>query len=47
MLEETGMSLRKNPRPPTPVLFIRLTAEHIPDGWRQYLPGLEAAAAAA
>jgi hypothetical protein len=27
------------------VLFIRLTAEHIPDVWRQYLPGLESAAA--
>lgn len=47
LLEETGMSLRKHPRPPTPVLFIRLTAEHIPDTWRRYLPGLEAAAAAA
>jgi 5-methylcytosine-specific restriction endonuclease McrA len=45
LLEETSMSLRTVPRPPTPVLFIRLTAEHIPDVWRQYLPGLEAAAA--
>ena len=45
LLEETSMSLRSMPRPPTPVLFIRLTAEHIPDVWRQYLPGLEAAAA--
>jgi hypothetical protein len=41
------MSLRKHPRPPTPVLFIRLTAEHIPDTWRRYLPSLEAAATAA
>jgi 5-methylcytosine-specific restriction endonuclease McrA len=47
LLEETGMSLRKHPRPPTPVLFIRLTAEHIPDTWRRYLPSLEAAATAA
>jgi 5-methylcytosine-specific restriction endonuclease McrA len=46
LLEETRMSLRTTPRPPTPVLFIRLTAEHIPDAWRQYLPGVEAAAAA-
>jgi len=46
LLEETSMSLRTVPRPPTPVLFIRLTAEHIPDAWRQYLPGVEAAAAA-
>ncbi len=45
LLEETSMSLRTIPRPPTPVLFIRLTAEHIPDVWRQYLPGLETAAA--
>jgi 5-methylcytosine-specific restriction endonuclease McrA len=47
LLEETSMSLRTVPRPPTPVLFIRLTTERIPDVWRQYLPGLEAAAAAA
>ena len=47
LLEETSMSLRTVPRPPTPVLFIRLTAEHIPDAWRQYLPGVDSAAAAA
>jgi 5-methylcytosine-specific restriction endonuclease McrA len=47
LLEETSMSLKTVPRPPTPVLFIRLTAEHIPEVWRQYLPGLEAVAAAA
>jgi hypothetical protein len=41
------MTLRTPPRPPTPVLFIRLAAEHVPDVWRRYLPGLEAAAAAA
>jgi hypothetical protein len=29
------------------VLFIRLAAEHVPDVWRRYLPGLEKAAAAA
>ena len=45
LLEETSMQLRTTPRPPTPVLFIRLTAEHIPDVWRTYLPGFEAAAA--
>jgi 5-methylcytosine-specific restriction endonuclease McrA len=45
LLEETSMRLRTTPRPPTPVLFIRLTTEHIPDVWRTYLPGLEAAAA--
>ncbi len=47
LLEETTMKLRTVPRPPTPILFIRLTAEHIPDVWRRYLPGLEAAVAAA
>jgi 5-methylcytosine-specific restriction endonuclease McrA len=47
LLEETGMTLHATPRPPTPVLFIRLAADHVPEGWRRYLPGLEAAAAAA
>ncbi|HLF69291.1 MAG TPA: HNH endonuclease [Gaiellaceae bacterium] len=47
LLEETSMTLRKTPRPPTPVLFIRLATEHIPDAWRTYLPGVEAATAAA
>ena len=47
MLEETSMTLRTTPRPPTPVLFIRLAAEHIPDVWRTYLPGAEPATAAA
>jgi 5-methylcytosine-specific restriction endonuclease McrA len=47
LLEETSMTLRTVPRPPTPVLFIRLATEHIPDVWRRYLPGLETAAAAA
>jgi len=46
LLEETSMTLRMKPRPPTPILFIRLTTEHIPDIWRRYLPGLEAVAAA-
>ena len=47
LLEETSMTLHTPPRPPTPVLFIRLATEHVPDIWRRYLPGLEAAAAAA
>ena len=37
------MTLRTPPRPPTPVLFIRLATEHVPDVWRRYLPGLERA----
>ena len=47
LLGETSMTLRSPPRPPTPVLFIRLATEHVPDVWRRYLPGLEKAAAAA
>ena len=47
LLEETSMTLRTVPRPPTPILFIRLATEHIPDVWRRYLPGLDATAAAA
>jgi 5-methylcytosine-specific restriction endonuclease McrA len=46
LLEETSMRLRSIPRSPTPVLFIRLTTEQIPEIWRRYLPGVEAAAAA-
>ena len=33
LLEETSMKLRTTPRPPTPVLFIRLAAEHVPETW--------------
>jgi len=31
------MTLRRPPRPPAPVLFIRLAAPRIPTGWRPYL----------
>ena len=47
LLEETSMTLRTPPRPPTPMLFIRLASDHVPDTWRRYLPGIENAAAAA
>jgi len=47
LLEETSMTLRTPPRPPTPVLFIRLATDHVPDTWRRYLPGLDVAAAVA
>ena len=43
LLEETTMSLPRPPRAPTPVLFIRLATDHVPETWRQYLPGLAAA----
>ena len=41
LLEEASMELQRPPRPPQPVLFIRLAAPKIPHGWRQYLPDLE------
>ena len=46
-IEEAHMTLRYSPRPPAPVLFIRLAAPTIPTTWRQYLPGLAAEPAAA
>ena len=42
-LEEAGFVLRHPPRPPTPVLFIRLAAPHIPERWGPYLGSLAAA----
>ena len=44
-LEEARMTLGRPPRPPQPVLFIRLAAPKIPHGWRQYLPDLEGSTA--
>jgi 5-methylcytosine-specific restriction endonuclease McrA len=35
--EEVSMTLRRQPRPPAPVLFIRLAAPRIPTRWRPYL----------
>ena len=46
LLEEASMTLRRQPKPPAPVLFIRLAANRVPDTWRQYLPALEALEAA-
>ena len=37
-LEQVGMELRTQPRPPAPVLFIKLAAPKIPAGWSPYLP---------
>jgi 5-methylcytosine-specific restriction endonuclease McrA len=45
LLEEAGLTLRRKPRAPAPVLFIHLAAPRIPDGWRQYLPHVETVAA--
>jgi 5-methylcytosine-specific restriction endonuclease McrA len=41
--EEARMTLARQPRPPAPVLFIRLATTRVPDTWRQYLPAAEAA----
>jgi 5-methylcytosine-specific restriction endonuclease McrA len=45
-LEEARMELRAHPRPPAPVLFIRLAAQNIPTGWQPYLNGFGGAATA-
>jgi 5-methylcytosine-specific restriction endonuclease McrA len=37
LLDEVKMELRAPPRPPAPVLFIRLAASRIPSGWEPYL----------
>jgi 5-methylcytosine-specific restriction endonuclease McrA len=36
-LEEAAMQLHAKPRPPAPVLFIKLAAPKIPHGWQPYL----------
>jgi 5-methylcytosine-specific restriction endonuclease McrA len=45
-LEESGFELRRAPRAPAPVLFIKLAAPRVPAGWQPYL-GAEVAATAA
>ena len=47
LLEEASMVLRKTPRPPAPVLFIRLSTPKIPSTWRPYLDSYASATAAA
>ena len=44
-IEESGLHLRTLPRPPAPVLFIRLAAPKIPTGWQPYLGELGTATA--
>lgn len=36
-LDEVGMRLSTQPRPPAPALFVTLSAPRIPDGWQPYL----------
>ncbi len=38
LLEESGLTLHRQPRPPAPVLFIHLATPTIPMGCLQYLP---------
>jgi 5-methylcytosine-specific restriction endonuclease McrA len=45
LLHEAQMELAHPPRPPAPVLFIRLAAQKIPARWEQYLAAFGAAAA--
>ena len=44
--EEIAMTLRIQPRPPAPVLFIHLAAPRIPDAWSPYLGAAASASAA-
>ena len=46
-LEQAGMDLPHPPRPPQPVLFIKLAAPRIPHGWTPYLGKLGTATATA
>jgi 5-methylcytosine-specific restriction endonuclease McrA len=47
LLHEVQMELAHPPRPPAPVLFIRLAAPKIPQRWEQYLAAYGSAAGAA
>jgi len=40
---EVQMELSAQPRPPAPVLFVRLAAATIPSTWQPYLAGFQAA----
>ncbi len=46
-LEESGLALPSTPKPPAPVLFIRLAAQRIPHRWQPYLDMFGSATAAA
>jgi len=46
LLEESGLTLRRLPRPPAPVLFIHLATPTIPSVWQRYLPAGSTATAA-
>jgi 5-methylcytosine-specific restriction endonuclease McrA len=44
LLEDSGLHLKRPPRPPAPVLFIHLSTPTIPQVWQRYLPGTATAA---
>jgi 5-methylcytosine-specific restriction endonuclease McrA len=44
-LEESGLHLQIKPKPPTPVLFIKIAAPRIPETWQPYLGSLAGVAA--
>jgi 5-methylcytosine-specific restriction endonuclease McrA len=44
--DEAAMTLHVPPRPPAPVLFIRLAAQSIPSRWQPYLDGFGGAGTA-
>lgn len=44
-LDESGLELRHLPKPPQPVLFIKLAATRVPTGWAPYLGAVGEAAA--
>jgi 5-methylcytosine-specific restriction endonuclease McrA len=46
-LEESGLELLMKPRPPTPVLFIKIAAPRIPETWQPYLGSVAGSPAAA
>jgi 5-methylcytosine-specific restriction endonuclease McrA len=46
-LEESGLELQTKPRPPTPVLFIKIAAPRIPETWQPYLGSVAGSIAAA
>jgi 5-methylcytosine-specific restriction endonuclease McrA len=47
LLEESGLELQTKPRPPTPVLFIKIAAPRIPETWQPYLGSVAGSPAAA
>jgi 5-methylcytosine-specific restriction endonuclease McrA len=45
--EEAGLRLLRQPKPPAPVLFIRIMTARVPEAWERYLPDRDPGAATA